>query len=397
MRAWRSGQAVEVPVYGKIKGPFDGWLLMITVTLLLIGAVMVTSASMEVAEMRFHDPFYQIERHLAFMVIAIGAACFVWRIPMAFWRRQHWWLLIIAVVLLILVLVPGIGRVVNGSSRWLRLGPINIQASEVAKLFLMMYLASYMERRLDEVRTQWSGFFKAMLILAIPIVLMLMEPDLGAVVVTMGIALGMVFMGGMRMWQFWLVIFSCLAAVGAGAWMEDYRRQRLLTYLDPWADPYGSGYQLTQAQIAFGRGDWFGLGLGNSVQKLFYLPEAHTDFVYAVLAEELGLIGALTVILLYAWLVYRAFRIGLRAERLQQHFSAFMAYGTALLIACQAFINIGVNLGVLPTKGLTLPLISYGGSSLVVCLCLIAILLRIDYEARGEALRRAMLGARSDE
>ncbi|PXF31758.1 hypothetical protein WH50_08425 [Pokkaliibacter plantistimulans] len=392
MSKWRQGQPVEVPVYGRISGPFDGWLLVITVTLLLIGVIMVTSASMEVAEVRFHDPFYQVKRHVAFIIVAVVAACFTWRVPMEYWQRQHWWLLLIAIALLVLVLVPGIGRVVNGSSRWLHLGPINVQASEVAKLFLMMYLASYMARRLEEVRTQWSGFFKAMLILALPIMLMLMEPDLGAVVVTLGIALGMVFMGGMRLWQFWLVIVSCLAAVGAGAWMEDYRRQRLLTYLDPWADPYGSGYQLTQAQIAFGRGDWFGLGLGNSVQKLFYLPEAHTDFVYAVLAEELGLVGALAVICLYAWLVYRAFRIGQRVEQLGQHFSAFMAYGTALLIAGQAFINIGVNIGVLPTKGLTLPLISYGGSSLVICLMLISILLRIDHEGRKEALRRAQLG-----
>ncbi|MFB9885718.1 putative lipid II flippase FtsW [Balneatrix alpica] len=388
---WHWGKAVEVPVYGRIAGPFDGWLMLAVGALLLIGLVMVTSASIEVAEVRFNDPFYQAKRHAVFMVVGLIIAALAWRVPLEYWQRQHWWCLLAAIVLLVLVLIPGVGRVVNGSARWLSLGPINIQASEVAKLFLMMYMASYLTRRLDEVRKHWSGFVKAMLVLVLPVILMLMEPDLGAAVVTLGIVFGMIFMGGMRMWQFLLVIASALAAVGAGAWLEDYRRQRLMTYLDPWADPYGSGYQLTQAQIAFGRGDWFGLGLGNSVQKLFYLPEAHTDFVYAVLAEELGLIGALTVIALYAWLVYRAFLIGQRAELLRQHFSAFMAYGTALLIAGQAFINIGVNVGVLPTKGLTLPLISYGGSSLVICLVLIAILLRVDYEARCEALRRAQL------
>ena len=371
---WRTPQLATTP------RAYDPLLLLSALSLLIIGLLMITSASMEVSNRDYGSPFYHALKHGIFMVVALGVALVVFMIPMRLWQQTgHWWLLV-GFVFLVLVLIPGIGREVNGSSRWIRLGPVNIQASELAKFCMIMYMGGYLVRRLDEVRTQLSGFLKPMAVLSLFICLLLLEPDFGAVVVMGGTVLGMIFLSGMVLWQFLLVVLGAIAAAVVMVISSPYRWERVTSFWNPWADPFGAGYQLSQAQIAFGRGEWFGLGLGNSVQKLFYLPEAHTDFVFSVLAEELGLIGALTVVLLFAVLVMRIFYIGRRAEEQGLRYHAYVAYGIGIMFAGQALINIGVNAGVLPTKGLTLPLVSYGGSSLLVCMAMLAILSRIQLD-----------------
>lgn len=369
--------------------PFDPLLLLSTGALILIGFVMIASASMDVAAKTFGSPAYFIVRHGVFMVIALVGAIVVTRIPVRFWERYSVPLLFVGLAMLIVVLVPGIGREVNGSRRWIGLGPLNLQASEIAKVCMVLFMSGYLVRRLTEVRNGWWGVIKPAFPLAFYVFVLIMEPDYGATVVLVGAVMGMIFLGGMRPLQFTTLVAVAGTLVGALAIAQPYRLERLKTYTDPWADPFGSGYQLSQAQIAFGRGGWFGDGLGNSVQKLFYLPEAHTDFVYSVLAEELGLIGALIVCALYALLVARVFLIGRQAEQQKQFFMAYVAYGFAFVIAGQAMINIGVNVGALPTKGLTLPLLSYGGSSLMVCCGMIAIVQRIDYELKQMRLASA--------
>jgi cell division protein FtsW len=303
------------------------------------------------------------------------------------WRQAGPLLLLAAFGLLVLVLVPGIGKEVNGSMRWIALGPINVQASELAKLFALIYVAGYLKRHCEDLRT--ADFRTSALALLRPMavlaVLLLLEPDFGSVVVLMATALVMVFLAGVNLRQFGTLQVGTLLVMAALIYSSPYRRERLLSFMDPWADAQASGYQLTQALIAIGRGELFGVGLGASVQKLFYLPESYTDFLFAVLAEELGLVGILSVIVLFVILVWRAFEIGHRAERLGKEFSAYLAYGIGLLFGLQALFNIGVNMGVLPTKGLTLPLMSYGGSSLVVMCVALALLLRIDVETRAGA------------
>lgn len=360
--------------------PQDNWLLFSAISLLLTGFLMITSASMDIAGERYGNAFFFAVRHLVFLGIGLTAASVCFLIPSKFWQRTgHWWLLI-AGLLLLAVLIPGIGREVNGSSRWISLGPINLQPSELVKLFFIMYLSGYLVRRLEEVRSHWRGFIKPLAVVSVFLILLVLEPDFGAMVVLMGTMLGMMFLGGMRLLQFAVVITCALVVMAGVAISQPYRMQRLVTFLDPWADPFGSGYQLSQAQIAFARGEWFGLGLGNSVQKLFFLPEAHTDFVFSVLAEELGLIGAMAMLILFVILVYRAFRIGRKAELLRRHYQGYLCYGIGFVLAGQALINIGVNVGVLPTKGLTLPLVSYGGSSLIVSMVMLALLCRVHFE-----------------
>jgi len=288
----------------------------------------------------------------------------------------------IGFVLLVLVLVPGIGRDVNGSTRWIGLGGFNIQASEIAKLSMVIYTASYLVRHLEEVRTRYSGFLKPVVFLGVFVFLLLLEPDFGAAVVMMSAFMAMMFLAGVRASHFFFSIVVCLLGVAAIAVSQPYRMARLQAFLDPWQDQFGSGYQLIQALIAIGRGDWFGVGLGNSMQKLYYLPEAHTDFVFAILAEEMGTVGAMGVLVLFAVFAWRALKIGRKAEVAGQLFSAYIAYGLTIIFSMQAVINIGVNTGTLPTKGLTLPFLSYGGSSLVISCMSVAMLLRIDYEAR---------------
>jgi cell division protein FtsW len=305
-------------------------------------------------------------------------------IPLQLWQRLSGLLLLAAFALLVLVLLPGIGREVNGSMRWIGFGAFNVQPSEIAKLFVVIYLAGYLVRRQAEVRESWAGFFKPFVVLLPMAGLLLLEPDFGATVVMMGAAAAMLFLGGVGLLRFGLMVALAVGALFVLVQTQEYRLQRLITFTDPWADQFGSGYQLTQALIAFGRGEWFGVGLGNSIQKQFYLPEAHTDFVFAVLAEELGMLGALVTVGLFAFVCVRALYIGLWAEKAKQFFAAYVAYGLAFLWIGQFLINVGVNVGLLPTKGLTLPFLSYGGSSLVICCVSLALLLRIEWERRTQ-------------
>lgn len=360
----------------------DGWLLFSALFLLFLGWVMVTSASMEIAGSRYGNPFFFSVRHGVYLLMGLGLGLLVVMIPVERWHDNSFMLLLIAFVLLVAVLIPGIGREVNGSARWISLGLVNLQASEVAKLFMVVYLAGYLVRRLDEVRSQWSGFIKPLAVMVFMGLLLIMEPDYGATVVILGSMLGMLFISGVGMKRFLLMLVSTVALASLIALMQPYRLKRLVTYIDPWAAQFDSGYQLTQALIAFGRGGWTGLGLGNSVQKLFYLPEAHTDFVFAILAEELGLIGALLALFVYGLLIYRMIRIARHAGDAGLVFHCYTGFGVALVVAAQTFINIGVNTGLLPTKGLTLPFMSYGGSSLLVSCVMVALCLRIDLETR---------------
>ena len=386
-------QALPAPRAGEGRTtlPFpDPWILIAALLLLGLGLLMVTSASMPIADRQTGQPFFFLIRQGAFALIGLLAAGIVFQIPLTRWRRAGPMLLLAAVGLLVLVLVPGVGKEVNGSMRWIGAGPINIQVSEIAKLFVLVYVASYLKRHAAELqtakfRTSASALLRPMAVLAVLAVLLLLEPDFGSVVVLMATALGMVFLAGVNLTQFGALLFGTSAAMAVLLWSSPYRRARLVSFLDPWADPFASGFQLTQSLIAIGRGELLGVGLGESVQKLFYLPEAYTDFLFAVLAEELGLAGILTVVALFVVLVWRAFRIGRQAERVGMLFSAWLAYGIGLWFGIQSLFNMGVNMGVLPTKGLTLPLMSYGGSSLVVMCMALALLLRIDVESRARA------------
>lgn len=368
--------------------PLDPLLLSCALALMLTGLVMITSASMDVAARDFGSPAYFIVRHGSFLLLAWCCAGAALMIPVRSWQQYSVPLLVFGLVLLVLVLVPGIGREVNGSRRWIGLGPVNLQASEIAKACMVIFVSGYLVRRLDEVRSSWWGVIKPALPMGVYGALLLAEPDYGALVVMVGTVAGIVFLGGMQFAQLVVVVLGGGALIALLAFAQPYRLERLKSFTDPWADPFGAGYQLSQAQIAFGRGDWLGTGLGNSVQKLFYLPEAHTDFVYSVLAEELGLLGALVIIALYVLMVARMFIIGRQAEKQQCFYMAYLTYGFAFIIAGQALINIGVNVGALPTKGLTLPLLSYGGSSLLVCATMIAIVLRVDYELKCQRLQQ---------
>lgn len=363
-------------------------LLVGCLALLGLGLVMVTSASSEVAAANTGNPLYYMTRHLVYLAIGFVMAMLALLVPTSVWQRYSGWTLIIAFFLLVMVLVPGIGREVNGARRWIGFGLFNIQPSEIAKVFVLVWMAGYLVRRQEEVRESWVGFFKPFVVLLPMAVLLLGEPDFGATVVMMGSAMAMLFLGGVGIVRFGLMVVLAVSAVFVLVMTQEYRLQRLITHSDPWADQFGAGYQLTQALIAFGRGEWFGIGLGNSIQKQFFLPEAHTDFVFSVLAEELGLVGALVTLGLFIFVTVRALYIGYWAERDRLFFQAYMAYGLAMLWIGQFIINIGVNVGLLPTKGLTLPFLSYGGSSLVICCISMAMLLRIDWERRMHQVSR---------
>ena len=376
---------VAAPLIGERRFDMDMPLLVGAVALLALGLVMVTSASMEVAAGRLGSPLFYMNRQIVYLLISLVALAVTLSVPVAVWERFRFMLLFFGFAGLVAVLIPGIGREVNGSWRWIAVGPINIQPSELAKLFAVVFLAGYLVQRKDEVKQEWFGFFKPFMVLGPMACLLIVEPDFGATVVLMGAATGMLFLGGVGLFRF-LLLFGSLGALAALAvWAEPYRLQRLTGFLDPWQDPYGTGYQLTQALIAFGRGEWFGVGLGNSIQKQFYLPEAHTDFVFAVLAEELGMIGALAAFALLVFVAIRGLYVGLAAEARGMLFHAYLAYGLAIMWCGQILINVGVNIGLLPTKGLTLPFLSYGGSSLVVCCICLGLLLRIDWERRQAA------------
>lgn len=362
----------------------DYWLLGTAIALLILGLIMVGSSSVSIAERKLGEPFYYLWRQLMFTGVGLLVAFVVIKIPMRIWQELGPALVIVSLLLLIMVFLPGIGRTVNGSTRWIAVGGFNLQASEFVKLFMVLYLAGYLVRHTEAVRTSFAGFLRPLGLLMIIMMLLLLEPDFGAAAVLICTAMAMMWLGGVRVSQFMLLILAVGAASALLVYTSEYRMQRLTAFLNPWADPFNSGFQLTQALIAFGRGEWFGVGLGGSVQKLFYLPEAHTDFLFAVMAEELGLVGVLAVISLFTILIFRALVIGRRAENRERPFAGYVAYGLGIWVGLQAFINIGVNMGVLPTKGLTLPFMSYGGSSVLVMCVVIALLVRIDFETRRD-------------
>ncbi|HID83463.1 MAG TPA: putative lipid II flippase FtsW [Chromatiales bacterium] len=361
----------------------DIGLLVALLVLLGLGLVMVASASIGLAEKNFDSPFYYLQRQLVFISIGLMGGWIMYQLPLRLWEHTSLLLLFLACLLLTAVLIPGIGKTVNGATRWIDLGPVPLQVSELAKLLVALYLAGYMVRHGQAVRERFSGFIKPVLLISFVAALLLAEPDYGAAVVIMAMSLGMLFLGGVRLIQFLLLLGLTSVGFALLAISSPYRLQRLTSFLDPWADPYNTGFQLTHSLIAIGSGSWSGLGLGGSIQKLLYLPEPHNDFLFAILAEELGLIGVITVLCLYVYVVFRGFAIGAAAERAGHYFGAYLAFGLSLWIGLQAFINIGVNMGVLPTKGLTLPLMSAGGSSMVVMCAVLGLLLRVYRETHG--------------
>lgn len=365
---------------------YDKWLIATILGLLIIGLMMVASSSVMVSTRYFHQPFYFVVKQACYLAVGLVVALIVIRTDSSFWEKMSMPLLIGGLVLLVLVLIPGIGRVVNGSRRWLALGPLGIQVSELVKLTMIFYLAGYLVRQKQSVSTSVSGFIKPMLVLGLVSFLLLREPDFGATVVISGTVMAMLFLAGVKLRYYMGLMLVVMGALAALAISSPYRVARLTAFLDPWADQYNSGYQLTQSLIAFGRGGWFGLGLGESIQKLLYLPEAHTDFLFAVLAEEFGLLGILVVMALYSILVYKGLCIAYIAHTQERLFASYTAYGLTFWLALQAAINMGVNAGLLPTKGLTLPLLSYGGASMIINCVVLALLLRIDHENRWHSL-----------
>jgi len=373
------------PVRLRSELKLDPVLLTIVMTLLLGGFVILASASITISDKVSDDPFFYVERQLLAAAIGAAAGLFCLLIPMRVWQSIGPLLLLAGLALLCVVLVPGVGYEVNGSTRWVRFGVMNMQVSEPARLCLLVYLAGYVVRQQKTLREQFVGFLRPMLVLSLACALLLAEPDFGAAIVLMATALVMLFVAGARIRDFLMFFSATLVAMVVLALTSPYRMKRLTGFLDPWADPYDSGFQLTQSLIAIGRGEWFGVGLGDGVQKLFYLPEAHTDFVFAVFAEEFGLLGSLVLIALFLALLWRIFGLAKRAADAERFFEAYLAMGLGTWLGLQAFINVGVNMGLLPTKGLTLPLISYGRSSLIVTMAAIGLLLRIHHELAVDA------------
>jgi cell division protein FtsW len=360
---------------------FDSILLLTVGALLLLGLVMMTSASISIADRQVQEPLHYFERQMVGVTLGLFAAAIAMVIPTTVWERLSLPLLLLAFLLLVTVLIPGIGYEVNGSRRWLRAGFLNFQASELARVLLLSYLASYIVRKQAELKQDLKGFLKPLAVLMGAALLLLLEPDFGAATVIMVTGLGLLFLAGVKLRHFLALVLIAGGGMALLAVTSAYRLKRLTSFLDPWADPFNSGFQLTQSLIAIGRGELFGVGLGSSVQKLFYLPEAHTDFVFAVLAEELGLAGVVVTLALFVVLTWRAFHIARQAAEAGLPFQAYVAAGFGLWVGVQTFINVGVNLGLLPTKGLTLPLMSYGASSILVTLGWLGLLMRIHHEA----------------
>jgi cell division protein FtsW len=379
--------SATMPFPARLKTPLqlDPVIMSIGLALLIGGLVILASASISVSDNTVGEPFYYVQRQA--IAAVIGAACtfLCLFIPMSVWRKLGPLLLLIAFALLLVVLVPGVGHAVNGSTRWLRFGIINVQVSEPARLCLILYIAGYLVRQNKSLREQFVGFLRPMLLLSLACGLLLAEPDFGAAIVLLATALAMLFVAGARVRDFLLFFSTTIVAMAALAITSPYRLDRVTTFLDPWSDPFNSGFQLTQSLIAIGRGEWFGVGLGSSVQKLFYLPEAHTDFVFAVYAEEFGLFGSLLLIALFLALLWRVFKLAIRAANAERFFEAYLTVGLGTWLGLQAFINVGVNMGMLPTKGLTLPLISYGRSSLIIAMISLGLLLRVHHELVTDA------------
>ncbi len=380
-----------------LQEPRPSAVLLVTMLLLAFGLLMMTSASVEIADSRYGDPLYFLKRQSIFACVGVGLMFMLMLVPINFWNRLNLLLLLGSYAMLVIVLLPGIGREVNGSMRWIDLGFFALQPSEPAKVLLVIYLASYLERHRERVSATWLGFLLPLLLIGIAVVLLQMEPDHGAMVILSLTALCMVFLAGAGIWRVLSLLLLSTGSIALLAYTQPYVVRRFTAFLDPWAPEniYGAGYQLGQAQIAFGRGGLFGAGVGNSIQKLDFLPEAHNDFVLAVIGEELGLAGVALVTLLFCMLVWCCFSIAREAHLRERFFSAYLAWGLGLLFAGQTMVNIGVNLGLLPTKGLTLPFLSYGGASLIVCCGMIGLLLRIQYEteciSRPHAARRRRL------
>lgn len=364
---------------------YDQMLLWVTFVLLGLGLVMVYSASIAIAEADKavgHQSTYYLIRQAIFIIIGLAAGFITFQIPVGWWQKTAPYLFLFGLVLLVLVLIPGVGRNVNGSQRWLSLLVINLQPSELVKLFAAMYVADYAVRKAPQMDSLVKGFLPMVAVMVLVGFLLLREPDFGAFAVISAISISILWLGGINAKIFAALIATLPVAIYFLIWNSPYRLQRVIGFMDPWADPFGKGYQLSHALIAFGRGEWLGVGLGASVEKLLYLPEAHTDFLLAVIAEELGFVGVLTVLGLFAWIVIRAFGIGKEAVANERYFAALLSQGLGVWIGVQGVINIGVNMGVLPTKGLTLPLLSFGGSGILANCVAMAVLLRIDYENR---------------
>jgi len=361
---------------------YDRTLLFVVTAILALGLVMVGSSSISTAASNLGNPLHYFNRQVIYALISMVISYWVLSQRLSFWQNYAPVLLMVGIALLVLVLIPGIGREVKGSRRWLPLGPVNVQVAELIKLFSIIYIADYLQRHHGQLKGSFFKVLAPLVLLAVAAGLLIIQPDLGSVVVILSTVLAMLFLGGARLDVF--AALTGLLAIGftAAVYLTPYRLLRLQSFMDPWADPYNSGFQLSQALIAFGRGDWLGVGLGSSIQKLHYLPEAHTDFLYSILAEELGLIGAMSVIVLFFVFIWRALAIGRAAEKAGQIFGAQIAYGIGIWLGLQACVNMGVNMGALPTKGLTLPLMSYGGSSLVIVCVAIAMLMRVDMETR---------------
>jgi cell division protein FtsW len=361
---------------------FDPWLIGTVAALLLVGLIMVASASIGVSERETGNAFFYFQRQLTFVGLGLVAALLAIAIPTSVWEKHSIYLLGGAFVLLVLVLVPGLGHEVNGSRRWVRLSIMNFQVSELARVMLLTYIASYAVRRSDELCSSFKGFMKPVAVLGAAAVLLLAEPDFGAATVLMATGLAVLFLAGVRLHHLLVPVLVAVAGMALLAVTSSYRMRRLTAFRNPWEDPFDSGFQLVQSLIAIGRGEWFGVGLGSSVQKLFYLPEAHTDFVFAVLAEEFGFVGVVAVVGLFALLVGRALDISRKAADAGLTFQSYLAASIGIWVGLQAFVNIGVNMGLLPTKGLTLPLLSYGGSSMLVTLGVLGLLQRIHHETQ---------------
>ena len=364
---------------------YDQALAWSAIALLALGLVMVYSSSIAIAEgsrVSGQQPMYYLIRHATFLALSLALATMAFQLPTRVWQKLALYLFLVGAGLLVLVLIPGVGREVNGSQRWLPLYFFNVQPSELMKLFAVLYAADYTVRKAADMHSLRKGFLPLFVVMLAVGGLLLREPDFGAFAVITLIAMGILFLGGVNWKPFAGLIVLLIVGFVLLIWLSPYRLQRVVGFMDPWADPFGKGYQLSHALIAFGRGEWFGVGLGASVEKLFYLPEAHTDFLLAVIAEELGFAGVLAVIALFVTIVLRAFAIGRQAAALERSFPALVAYGIGSWLGAQAIINMGVNMGVLPTKGLTLPLLSFGGSGIVANCCALAVLLRVDWENR---------------
>jgi cell division protein FtsW len=372
--------ASMMPTHSHYSFIFEQTLFWIVCSLISIGLVFVASSSLDFASENYRDAWYFVRRQAVFLCIGFVAASVCLFIPSKLLERYSTLFLIASLVVLVIVLIPGIGKVVGGSRRWISLGPLGFQASEAAKAGLLIFFASYLARHKHAVEGKWLAFSIMVSIIGLTTILLLLEPDFGTAVIiclTLGV---MMFIAGVPVIRFFLLAVLGLFCASLVILGSEYRRERLLSYLNPFADPYDGGYQLVQSLIAFGRGDWFGLGLGNSIQKLFFLPDAHTDFIFAIIAEETGMIGVFAFVCLFSYFVYLIFRVAINALKREHLFGAYLCIGVGTMMAAQAFVNMGVSSGLLPTKGLTLPFVSYGGSSLTIMCITVSFVLRIQWE-----------------